>query len=201
MVVGETTMTDKNLETYRGDAFGAELDMRQRNVKDLTQYQRLSEIFKYSATPDTTIKVIPHQVKFIKADPEAKLPYKASKGAACSDIYSIEYVSIEQGETKIIDTGLKVAHVPQGHKIAIYDRSGFRAKGIFGSSTGIIDEDYKGQLKVILYNSTKKTVEITPGDRVAQIELVYNIPVEYSFTDFAEETERGEGGFGSTGSK
>lgn len=142
-----------------------------------------------------------NNVKLIKSHEDAKLPYKASKGAACSDLYSIETTSIQPGETKLISTGLKVAHIPTGFRLDIYDRSGFRAKGIFGSSVGIIDEDYRGELKVILFNSTKNVVEIKSGDRIAQTCLTPVLPVEYSFSDTFEETERGEGGFGSTNLK
>lgn len=137
-------------------------------------------------------------VKLIKSHEEAKLPFKASTGAACSDLYSVETTEIQPGETKLISTGLKVAHIPTGHRLSIFDRSGFRAKGIFGSSVGIIDEDYRGELKVILYNSTKNPVQIKSGDRIAQMCLEIVQPVSYEFVDTFEETERGEGGFGST---
>lgn len=154
------------------------------------------------------------QVDLIKSHEEAKLPYKASKGAACSDLYSVENTSILPGETKLISTGLKVAHIPNGFRLSIFDRSGFRAKGIFGSSVGIIDEDYRGELKVILFNSANPTpwykkifgvkdkiVEIKSGDRIAQMCLEVVQPVEYRFSETFVETERGEGGFGSTNLK
>lgn len=142
-----------------------------------------------------------NDVKLIKSHEDAKLPYKATKGAACSDLYSVENTTLQPGETKLISTGLKVAHIPTGFRLSIFDRSGFRAKGIFGSSVGIIDEDYRGELKVILFNSTKNIVEIKSGDRIAQMCLEEVQPVEYSFTETFEETERGEGGFGSTNLK
>lgn len=153
-------------------------------------------------------------VNLIKSHEDAKLPYKATKGAACSDLYSVENTSLQPGETKLISTGLKVAHIPTGFRLSIFDRSGFRAKGIFGSSVGIIDEDYRGELKVILFNSARPTpwykkifgikdkiVEIKSGDRIAQMCLEEVQPVEYSFTETFEDTERGEGGFGSTNLK
>lgn len=141
----------------------------------------------------------PWTVKFIKTNPEAKLPHQASEGAACSDLYSVEKLTIYPGKTKLIDTGLQVAHIPSGYRLDLFDRSGFRAKGIFGSSVGIIDEDYRGPLKVILYNSTDNPLEISVGDRIAQVALEKKIQVKYEFTDVYEDTERGSGGFGSTG--
>lgn len=146
-----------------------------------------------------TIETKPWTVKFIKTNPEAKLPHQASEGAACSDLYSVENVTIYPGKTKMIDTGLQVAHIPSGYRLDIFDRSGFRAKGIFGSSVGIIDEDYRGPLKVILFNSTDKPLEISVGDRIAQAALTQKISVTYEFTEVFEDTERGAGGFGSTG--
>lgn len=146
-----------------------------------------------------TIETKPCTVKFIKTNPEAKLPHQASEGAACSDLYSVENVTIYPGKTKMIDTGLQVAHIPSGYRLDLFDRSGFRAKGIFGSSVGIIDEDYRGPLKVILFNSTDKPLEISVGDRIAQAALEQKISVTYEFTEVFEDTERGAGGFGSTG--
>lgn len=146
-----------------------------------------------------TIETKPWTVKFIKTNPEAKLPHQASEGAACSDLYSVEKVTIYPGKTKLIDTGLQVAHIPSGYRLDLFDRSGFRAKGIFGSSVGIIDEDYRGPLKVILFNSTDIPLEISVGDRIAQAALTKKISVTYEFTEVYEDTERGAGGFGSTG--
>ena len=146
-----------------------------------------------------TVTLKPWTVKFIKTNPEAKLPHQASEGAACSDLYSVESVTIYPGKTKLIDTGLQVAHIPSGYRLDLFDRSGFRAKGIFGSSVGIIDEDYRGPLKVILFNSTNEPVQISVGDRIAQAALTKKISVTYEFTEVYEDTERGAGGFGSTG--
>jgi dUTP pyrophosphatase len=148
---------------------------------------------------DTSYTIKPWTVKFIKTNSDAKLPHQASEGAACSDLYSVENVTVYPGKTKLIDTGLQVAHIPSGYRLSLFDRSGFRAKGIFGSSVGIIDEDYRGPLKVILYNSTDLPLEISVGDRIAQAALEQKIPVKFEFTEVFEDTERGAGGFGSTG--
>jgi len=141
------------------------------------------------------------KVKFIKTHDLAKLPFQASKEAACSDLYSVERVEIRHGETKIIETGLQVAEIPEGYRLDIYDRSGMRAKGVFGSSVGIIDSDYRGPLKVILYNSSKNIILIKPEERIAQCSLEKVLPVSYEFTETFVDTERSSGGFGSTGLK
>lgn len=139
-------------------------------------------------------------VQFIKINDNAKLPYQATSDAACSDIYSVEDVVIPPGKTKLISTGLKVAHIPTGYKLEVYDRSGMGAKGILlGNGVGQVDSDYRGELKVILFNSNDSDFVIKIGDRIAQVALEKVINVSYRFVDSFEKTDRGEGGFGSTG--
>lgn len=138
-------------------------------------------------------------VDFVKSNENAKLPKKAHEDDACSDLYSVEDVSIAPGKTRMIKTGLKVASIPHGYRLSIFDRSGFRSKGIFGSSVGIVDENYRGELGVILYNSTENVLDIKIGDRIAQCALEKVEPVSYQFVDAVEESVRGENGFGSTG--
>ena len=141
------------------------------------------------------------KVKFVKVHEDAKLPYRATPDAACSDLYSVERVEVRQGQTVKIDTGLQVGEIPEGHYLAIFDRSGMRAKGVFGSSVGVIDQDFRGVLKVILYNSSKDILLIKPGERIAQCSLEKVLPVSYEFTETFTDTERSSGGFGSTGLK
>lgn len=170
------------------------------NPKEIGDFIYRPDPLDFRFTPFTgTISIKPWTVKFIKTNPDTKLPHQASEGAACSDLYSVENVTVYPGKTKLIDTGLQVAHIPSGYRLSLFDRSGFRAKGIFGSSVGIIDEDYRGPLKVILYNSTDIPLEISVGDRIAQAALEKKIPVTFEFTEVYEDTERGAGGFGSTG--
>lgn len=140
-----------------------------------------------------------NKISFVKTDENAKLPKKAHDTDACSDLYSVQDISIEPGKTKLIKTGLKVAKIPHGYRLSIFDRSGFRIKGIFGSSVGIVDENYRGELGVILYNSTENVLEIKIGDRIAQCALEVVEPVTYEFVENVEDSDRGSGGFGSTG--
>lgn len=176
---------------------GQPIDWNPTKIGDFIYKPDPSDFRFIPFTGNITFK--PWTVKFIKTNSEAKLPHQASEGAACSDLYSVEKVTIYPGKTKLIDTGLQVAHIPSGYRLDLFDRSGFRAKGIFGSSVGIIDEDYRGPLKVILFNSTDNPLEISVGDRIAQAALTEKISVTYEFTEVYEDTERGAGGFGSTG--
>lgn len=139
------------------------------------------------------------KVKYTKLSPNAKIPTKATEGSAAYDLYATEGVYIPHGETMVVSTGLAM-EIPEGWKGEVYSRSGLASKGIFvANSPGKIDSDYRGEIKVILHNTRREIVGIHAGDRIAQFEVnpVYSIEWEESaLTD----TERGEGGFGSTGS-
>lgn len=144
----------------------------------------------------------PLEVKFIQANEKAKLPYMAHEGDACSDVYSVDEIDIQPGETKAVDTGLKVAFIPKGHKVVVFCRSGFGFKSILvANAPGQIDEGYRGNLKILIHNASQKVVEVRPGDRIAQIALEKVIPVTYAWTETSEDTDRGVGGFGSSGIK
>lgn len=144
----------------------------------------------------------PLEVKFVQASEKAKLPYMAHEDDACSDVHSVDEIDIQPGETKAVDTGLKVAFIPKGYKVVVFCRSGFGFKSILvANAPGQIDEGYRGNLKILIHNASQKLLEVRPGDRIAQIALEKVIPVKYSWTDSYEETERGVGGFGSSGIK
>lgn len=140
-------------------------------------------------------------IKFIKIHENAKLPILSSEEAACSDLYSVEDILIPSGKTVLVPTGLQVAFIPKGYKIEIYCRSGMASKGMhIGNGVGQVDSDYRGEIKVIIFNSTDKDFSIKVGDRIAQIALEKVNPVKYEFVKAITETKRGSGGFGSTGS-
>lgn len=144
----------------------------------------------------------PLEVKFIQANEKAKLPYMAHEDDACSDVHSVDEIDIQPGETKAVDTGLKVAFIPKGHKVVVFCRSGFGFKSILvANAPGQIDEGYRGNLKILIHNASQKVVEVRPGDRIAQIALEKVIPVTYAWTETSEDTDRGVGGFGSSGIK
>ena len=131
----------------------------------------------------------------------AIVPTKGSQHAAGYDLYSTETVSIRPHETVLIGTGWAM-EFPIGYFGAIYARSGLATKeGLRPANcVGVIDSDYRGEVKVALHNDTNTLKTITAGDRIAQL-----IVMDYFFiSDFEEvnvlsDTSRGEGGFGSTG--
>ena len=144
-------------------------------------------------------------VKYKKFDDtkELFLPSYQTDGASGMDLMSIENVVISANSRMIISTNLTV-EIPQGYEIQIRPRSGLAAKhGITVLNTpGTIDSDYRGEIKVILYNSSNEDYHIHSGDRIAQMVLAKVekiILAKIADKDELSVTDRGEGGFGSTG--
>lgn len=136
------------------------------------------------------------------AQPGAVIPVYKTKGAAGADVCALlsESVTLKKGERALIGTGLSF-EIPEGYEIQVRPRSGLAFKnGVTVLNTpGTIDSDYRGELKIILINLGQEDFIINNGDRIAQIIVA---PVTTgSFIEAAslEETERGAGGFGSTG--
>lgn len=113
-----------------------------------------------------------------------------------------ETISLRSLERAVVPTGLFVA-IPNGYEIQIRPRSGLAAKqGITVlNSPGTIDADYRGEVKVILVNLSSERVEIHPGDRIAQMVLTKTEVMQWQPCESLEATDRGSGGFGSTGEK
>jgi dUTP pyrophosphatase len=113
-----------------------------------------------------------------------------------------ETISLRSLERAVVPTGLIVA-IPNGYEIQIRPRSGLAAKqGITVlNSPGTIDADYRGEVKVILVNLSNETVVIQPGDRIAQMVLAKTEAINWLLSETLDETNRGAGGFGSTGEK
>jgi dUTP pyrophosphatase len=128
------------------------------------------------------------------------LPAYATTGAAGMDVVSAEDVTIAPGARHAVATGLALA-IPEGYEIQVRPRSGLALKhGITVPNTpGTIDSDYRGELKVILINHGDEPFAIARGDRVAQLVLAPVVQAAWSEVAELDATERGEGGFGSTG--
>jgi dUTP pyrophosphatase len=133
--------------------------------------------------------------------PQAKAPTRGSHCAAGLDLYAVEQLFIWPGERKVIATGICV-EIPAGFYGHIAPRSGIAVKYGMMTMAGVIDADYRGEIKVVLYNSNKDEnakFEVALGDRIAQLILlaVAGFPIEV-VTELSD-TARSEGGFGSTG--
>lgn len=147
-----------------------------------------------------------NQVKEIKiqcaAQNGAQLPEYKTIGAAGADVYAYltENITLEPGEYKMIPTGLSCS-IPEGFEIQVRPRSGLAAKNgvTVLNAPGTIDSDYRGEIQVILINLGKKTFVIQNGDRIAQFVVSPVTRGCYMCVAELDKTERGTGGFGSTG--
>jgi dUTP pyrophosphatase len=143
---------------------------------------------------------VPVPVKRLPHFEGLELPAYATEGAAGMDVLAAEDVSLAPGDRHAVATGLAFA-IPPGFEIQVRPRSGLALKhGITVPNTpGTIDSDYRGELKVILINHGAETFEIRRGDRVAQLVIAPVTRASWLKVDELDRTERGEGGFGSTG--
>lgn len=132
----------------------------------------------------------------------AKLPERGSVMAAGYDLFAdiTEEVEILPHTTVMIGTGIAVA-IPEGFFGGVYARSGLSAKeGLRPANcTGVVDADYRGEIKVALHNDSEEKRIVTSGQKIAQMVISPFLSVSFSEVDSLDETERGEGGFGSTG--
>lgn len=137
------------------------------------------------------------RVKFKKLIDYA-IPFKYTReGDACMDMYSVEDTTIEPNSTEIVSTGIAL-EIPIGFEGIVRGRSGLASKGIH-VHIGTIESSYRGDIGIIITNTTNKSFSINRGDRIAQftVKPVNNILMEES--EVLSETERGANGFGSSG--
>lgn len=143
---------------------------------------------------------VPVPVKRLANFEGLELPVYATEGAAGMDVLSAEDVTLMPGARHAVATGLAFA-IPPGFEIQVRPRSGLALKhGIsVPNAPGTIDSDYRGELKIILINHGADAFAIRRGDRVAQLVLAPVTRASWLKVDELDHTERGEGGFGSTG--
>ena len=155
------------------------------------------------------------EIKYSKLHPDGKEPFRANESDAGYDLFSTEYTTLEPFQRKLVSTGINM-EIPQGFYGRIAPRSGLACKKGIDVMAGVIDSGYRGEIKVLLINlnfegynlqpnafeamfgSANKT-EIKPGDRIAQLVIEKCHTVEWKAMETLEESQRGEGGFGSSG--
>lgn len=144
------------------------------------------------------------KINIKKLNEKAIIPTYGSEYAAGADLYANlkEKEIIKPGETKFIKTGLSF-EIPTGLVGLVFARSGLSCKqGLApANKVGVIDSDYRGELIVALYNQSNETREINNGDRIAQISFIPYVKGIFNEVDNLDDTKRGQGGFGSTGSR
>lgn len=144
------------------------------------------------------------KVAIKKLDPRAKTPAYGSEYAAGADLYACteRETVIAPHETAIIPTGIAM-ELPLGYAGFIYARSGLASKkGLApANKVGVIDCDYRGEVKVALHNHTDEPKEVAPFERIAQLVVAPYVTAEFVAEEELSQTVRGAGGFGSTGTK
>lgn len=134
----------------------------------------------------------------------AKVPSYGSDEAAGADLYAAtDYdITIAPGQTVKIDTGIAIA-IPRGYFGAIFARSGLATKqGLRPANcVGVIDSDYRGPIIVAMHNDSDEDQTIPAGSRIAQLAIIPVMRTDFNIVDELNSTDRGEGGFGSTGIK
>lgn len=139
-----------------------------------------------------------------KLNADAVIPTYGSQYAAGADLYACiqEPVTFQPGDTILIHTGLAM-EIPAGYAGLIYARSGLASKkGLApANKVGVIDADYRGEIMVALHNHSNNIVTIEPKERIAQLVITPYLTASFIETDTLSDTVRGEGGFGSTGTK
>ena len=144
-------------------------------------------------------------VRVQKLSENAVLPQYGSAGAAGGDLYACTgeaVTSFAPGETKFIHTGIAV-EIPAGYVGLIFARSGTACKrGLApANKVGVIDCDYRGEIMVALHNHSGAVQQIEDGERIAQLAIIPYLAADFEWADTLDMTDRGTGGFGSTGKK
>ena len=144
------------------------------------------------------------KVNIKKLNENAVIPTYGSEFSAGADLYACieEEVTILPGETKLIKTGLAI-EVPVGYGAFIYARSGLASKrGLApANKVGVVDADYRGEVMVALHNHSTEAQAVAVGERIAQMVIAPFLKADFEVVDELSDTARGEGGFGSTGTK
>jgi len=127
-----------------------------------------------------------------------RLPAYGSASAAGADLCASEALVIAPGARAAVPTALRVA-IPPGHVGLVWPRSGLAVRHGIDTLAGVIDSDYRGEVRVVLVNHGDEPFRVAPGDRVAQLLLQRVERAAFTETPVLDDTARGEGGFGSTG--
>lgn len=150
-----------------------------------------------STTPRSAAEQEPLVVR-VTVDEGGALPTYGSPHAAGADLRASEAVEIPPGGRHAVPTGLHL-QLPEGHVGLVWPRSGLAVRHGIDTLAGVIDCDYRGEVKVVLVNHGEGPFSISKGDRIAQLLIQQVRRGEFAAAESLEETHRGEGGFGSTG--
>uniref|UniRef100_UPI0037E98547 deoxyuridine 5'-triphosphate nucleotidohydrolase, mitochondrial isoform X1 n=1 Tax=Semicossyphus pulcher TaxID=241346 RepID=UPI0037E98547 len=175
---------------------------RQFHIQTLTQNKEVTDASAISPSKRARTDTKPAEerpvLRFAKLSEHATTPTRGSAKAAGYDLYSAYDYSIGPLDKAIVKTDIQIA-VPHGCYGRVAPRSGLAAKNFIDVGAGVVDEDYRGNVGVVLFNFSKETFEVKKGDRVAQLVCERICYPDLMEQETLDETERGAGGFGSTG--
>jgi dUTP pyrophosphatase len=138
------------------------------------------------------------EIKVKKLNEDAIIPHYAHNGDAGLDIYSCEDTIIYPGDRKLVSTGISM-ELPQGYVALIWDKSGIATKNGVTKMAGVIDCHYRGEYKILLYNASREPFIVKKAQKIAQVLIQPVESVEVKEVKELSDTQRGAGGFGSTG--
>ena len=145
------------------------------------------------------------KIKFLDNNKQQKMPFYATSGSAGIDLTAVldKPVTLKPLERALIPTGIAISLPSAEYGAFVFARSGLAVKkGItLSNAVGVIDSDYTGEIKVGLVNLSNEEYTVTDGERIAQLVILPVCQAQLILTDKLDETERGDGGFGSTGTK
>jgi dUTP pyrophosphatase len=139
-------------------------------------------------------------VKIKRLKEDAKIPFRQTDGSSGYDLYSNEAIKIKPLETFLVSTGISI-EIPLGYEAQVRPRSGLAIKKAVTvlNTPGTIDSDYRGEVKVILINLGKEEVSFSKHERIAQLVFQKIESINFILDDDLSKTDRGDGGFGSSG--
>lgn len=137
-------------------------------------------------------------IKTRKLDPRAILPKRGSEQAIGADLCCLDEFSLQPLERKLIPTGIAL-EIPEGYYGRVAPRSGLAVKFGIDTLAGVIDSDYRGEIRVLLINFSQEAASFAAGERIAQLIIEKAETSDYAWSEDLEDTARGAGGFGSTG--
>jgi len=138
------------------------------------------------------------KIKIKKLHSEAIIPHYSHEGDAGMDVYSCEDIIIKANQRALVSTGLAI-ELPDGYVSLIWDKSGISSKFGITKMAGVIEHTYRGEYKILLFNTSNQDYVIKKGQKIAQLLIQPIMTAEIEETQNLSETSRGEGGFGSTG--
>jgi len=151
-----------------------------------------------SYTSESALPSFQPYMRFEKTHPDAQLPKKNFDSDSGWDLFAVEDTQILAKDRKVVPVGLTLAYLEPGYWLGVGSRSGLSFKHGILAHPGVIDQNYRGDLGVLLYNHGNENYIVKKGDRVAQLVLHYNVQINVDWGK-VQQTDRGSQGFGSSG--